>query len=281
MKRLVYVDNFSVKNFQEIFNASSLKMMSDVFEEITYYTSKSNKIETYSLIDEIPKNIKYKFIPIFGSNNFLGNIVRHFIPIFTSSYVIIISKKTDIIFFNFNVLWAMPIINFLSKFLEKKVILMCHGEMEFLTKNINIILFLISCLRRFLSKSFEPSRLLYFCVLGDHIKENLKSILPETIFNKFIYFNHSHVFNSNSINNNNNLNTINLGIIVGTMRENKWISSIIELGKKIKYYPNINLKAIGRVYYDVNKLNDSCIKLLMIPILGFYPVMKWTTKSQN
>ena len=101
---------------------------------------------------------------------------------------------------------------------------------------------------------------LYFCVLGEHIKEKFNYLGPETIFNKFIYFNHSHVFNSNSINNNNNLNTINLGI-VGTMRENKWISSIIELGKKIKYYL-INLKAIGRVYYDVNKLNDSCIQIV-------------------
>ena len=63
MKRLVYVDNFSVKNFQEIFNASSLKMMSDVFEEITYYTSKSNKIETYSLIDEIQKILNTNLYP--------------------------------------------------------------------------------------------------------------------------------------------------------------------------------------------------------------------------
>ena len=42
-----------------------------------HYTSKSNKLKPMS-IDEIPKNIKYKFIPIFGSNIF-GNIVRHFI----------------------------------------------------------------------------------------------------------------------------------------------------------------------------------------------------------
>ena len=36
MKRLAYVDNFSVKNFQE-YLMHLLKMMSDVFEEITLY----------------------------------------------------------------------------------------------------------------------------------------------------------------------------------------------------------------------------------------------------
>lgn len=262
MRKIIYVDNFSTKNFQEIFNASSLKMISDISDQVIYFTSKSNKVETYSLLSEVPKNIKFKFIPIFGFNNSLGNIIRHILPVFTSLYVIMRTKKTDVIYFNYNVLWAMPFINFLSKTLNKKIVIMCHGEMEYLINGVKLNFISAYFLKKFLSKSFKPSDSLYFCVLGEHIKENLKKILPQHISNKFLFFNHSHIFNSNPPKNHLVVtSTVNIGV-VGTIRENKWMSSIIELGQKIRNSPHIKFSVIGRVYADTQKLIDTGIEFV-------------------
>lgn len=261
MNKIIYVDNFSTKNFQEIFNVSSLKMMSDVFDEVVYYTSKSNKVATYGLFNEVPKNIKYRFIPIIGFSNALGNVIRHIFPIITSLYVILRTKKKDVIYFNYNVLWAMPFINFLSKTLNKKVVLMCHGEMEYLTNGVKINVISDYFLKRFLSKSFKLSRSLYFCVLGEHIKKNLKILLPQHVSDKFLFFNHSHVFKTIAQKNKIISSEVNIGL-VGTVRSNKWLSSIIELGQKIKDSPHINFTAIGRVYCDVQTLHDVGINIV-------------------
>ena len=261
MKKIIYVDNFSIKNFQEIFNASSLKMMSEVFDEVVYYTSSSNKESTYGLLNEVPKNINHRSIPIVGRNNTFFNVIRHILPIFTSLYVILITNKAHIIFFNYNVLWAMPLINFLSKILNKKIVIMCHGEMEYLTNGVKINFISYYFLRRFLSKSFKLSETLFFCVLGEHIKENLKALLPQHISSKFLFLNHSHTFNTIPQKKIFVDEKVNIGV-VGTIRENKWLSSILEFGNQIKDIPHINFTAVGRVYCDTLELLDAGIEIV-------------------
>ena len=261
MKRIIYVDNFSTGIFQEVFNTSSLKMMSTIFEEVVYYTSNSVKKNTYSFYNEKPVNITHRFIPILNFNNSFGNFIRHLLPIFTSIYVILKSKKSDIIYFNYNVLWAMPVINFLSRVLNKKIILMCHGEMEYLVNGVNINFLSTYLLRKFKSNSFEPANNLYFCVIGVHIKKNLVKLLPNKVSRKLVYFNHSHIFKEAPKKDDLVSTTINVGV-VGTVRENKWLSSIMELGNNIKSIPHISFSAVGRVYCKEAQLVEAGINIV-------------------
>mgnify|MGYP006977888919 CR=1 FL=1 len=41
--KLIYVDNSTIGSVHELFNATSLKMFSEIYDEVIYYTSRSVK----------------------------------------------------------------------------------------------------------------------------------------------------------------------------------------------------------------------------------------------
>ena len=41
--KLIYVDNSTIGSVHELFNAKSLKMFSEIYDEVIYYTSRSVK----------------------------------------------------------------------------------------------------------------------------------------------------------------------------------------------------------------------------------------------
>jgi hypothetical protein len=62
--KLIYVDNSTIGSVHELFNATSLKMFSEIYDEVIYYTSRSVKKNTFRIIQNKTINVRYKFLPI-------------------------------------------------------------------------------------------------------------------------------------------------------------------------------------------------------------------------
>jgi glycosyltransferase involved in cell wall biosynthesis len=259
MRRLVYIDSFSIGTFHEMFNASSLKMFSEIYEEVRYYTSNSVKENTFKILGKQPQNVIFSPIPIININNRIGSFLRQFLPVLTNSFILFKSHKNDVIFINYNSLWSFGIVNLLAKFLNRSVIIMCHGELEGLIKDVPHNFLSKKFLKKFNSKTFLPAKHVYFCVLGQSIKNNLYKYSPTRITDKVLSFEHSYIFNSNVKNTDrNNKKIIKIGA-VGSIRPEKGLNNLIKLGKLFKEFPNFMIYALGRIYCDTNLLYNSGI----------------------
>jgi len=260
-KKIIYVDSFSIGTFHEMYNASSLKMFSEIFDKVDYYTSNEIFSNTKKTLKDIPLNVYFKrlFIPNIQSR--IGHFLRQFMPIFTNSFVLLKANKNDIIFINYNALWALGTVNFLSKILQRRVIIMCHGEMEFLLNDTNLNCLSRRTMKKFKSKSFRPARNIYFCVLGQSIKNNLKDIVAPLVQEKLISFEHSYIFRKKVKHLNSSSTQIKIGAL-GALRTKKGLEGLKSLSQILKKQHNFVLYSIGRIYCDKHILDSAGIHIV-------------------
>lgn len=260
MNRLIYADTFSFGNFHEGYNASSLKMFSSIFDDVHYYASKSSFLVVSTILKEIPLNVAYKSLYIPNPRNRIGSSARLFMPFFTSIYILIKAQKDDVIFFNFNSLWAFLAINIFTRLLKRKVLIMCHGEIEYLTNDVKLNFISEKMLRLFQSEKIKIAPTLYFCCLGESIKKNIIDIVGTPFKNKYLSFEHTWIFEEkqNCISNLQIKNT-HIGL-VGTIKQSKWLSEIIKFRKLLPQ--SIQLSVIGKVCCDISILIDAGISFV-------------------
>ncbi|MGK0308102.1 MAG: hypothetical protein ACI8RP_001060 [Urechidicola sp.] len=261
-RKLIYVDNLSKGTVHEMYNASSLKMFSEIYDEVIYYTSRPVKKNTFRILKNKPINIKYKFLPIINWSKRVGDYLTAFISTLTICYVLFKSNKKDVIFYNFTPLWTFSVINVLTKLLNRKVILMFHGELEYLYESSPMNFFSMKALKRMKNEKFTPSEGVYFCVLSDVIKRNLKPHVSNKIHEKFISFEHSYIFRQDVKLNKVNDGIIRVGLIGALRKEKRFLESIMKFSKLLKFKKNIKLFSIGRVHYDKHVLNQEGINII-------------------
>lgn len=259
-KRLIYIDNFSVGAFHEMYNASSLKMFSLIYDEVVYHTSKEVALHTFSILGEKPKNITYKPLFVTKRKNRFGNMLRLFAPIFTSLIVFLRSRKSDVFFFNYNALWALNFINIYSSLFNCKTIVCLHGEIEFIERPYPINYISKKILERtFANKSYTLNKNLYFAVLGDNIKENMKPHISELMYKKLISFDHSYIFSNEVVHQLEVSEKMKVGI-VGTLRQDEKFEGLAKLSHKLNQ--NVEVFALGRVYVKRDTLKASNINII-------------------
>ena len=136
MKTLKYIDINSTGLFHSGFNASSLLMMSEIYDKVDYYADESSALSTKKLLKgNFPNNITYIPIKVIKKNNKFGNIFHHLNQIYNSLKIIIKSNKSQIIYFNYAPVLAIPFINLICKITKKKVIITFHNELSTLQEN--------------------------------------------------------------------------------------------------------------------------------------------------
>lgn len=262
MKRLVYADTFGTGEFHETFNSSSLKMMSCIFDEVIYYSTSSSGKVIKKILGQFPPNIITRtiYIPIIKGK--VGNFLHLLFSFLWNIYIICKVNKSDVVFYNYNSLWAMSFINWYCKNFHKKVIIMCHGEMEFLLTNTKLNYFSDKMLHKFQSDKFDIAQSLYFCVLGESIKRNLSLVVSKNLLEHFISFEHTFIPPERL----QDYSTRNDGILkvgtVGTIRQFKGLNHVIQLAEELKKNPKIKFYAIGRIFCDTNILSSVGIKYI-------------------
>lgn len=261
MSRFIYADVYSYGTFHEMYNASSLKMFACIFDEVMYYASPSSHKVVLSILQEMPENVSYKSVWTSNPKSRIGGILRYLIPVFTSIFILFRMKKNDVVFFNYNALWAMWVINFIATYLKRRVIITCHGEMEYLVNDTKLNFFSNKALHLFQSNTFKVAPTLYFCCLGENIKKNLRKIVGAPFKYKFISFEHTCIFSKSVDKEENQDGIIRIGT-VGGIRKEKGLFELMNFGKDLQTLGNMELYAIGRVFCDPKDLTESGIHFI-------------------
>lgn len=262
MKTLKYIDINSTGLFHSGFNASSLLMMSEIYDKVDYYADESSALSTKKLLKgNFPNNITYIPIKVIKKNNKFGNIFHHLNQIYNSLKIIIKSNKSQIIYFNYAPVLAIPFINLICKITKKKVIITFHNELSTLQENSTFRYNRITTkiLKNLKEGQKKWAENLYYCVLGEHIKKNTqKTLFSEQLQDKILSFEHSWIFTKkNKIKKTEKDKKIG---IIGSVREERWLDDIFSFRKKIQ--SDIDITLIGRIFCNKDILIQNGLKFI-------------------
>lgn len=261
--KLIYIDSFGIGSFHETFNSSSLKMMSEIFNNVEHYSTKSSFEAVSNLLHDVPQNVNHHNILVLKPKWKIGRFLQLLSSFILNIYFVVFKlKKKDVAFFNYNSLWAMPFINWYCKKSKKKVIIMWHGELEWLCNNEKLNFISNKALHWIQRNNVKIAETLYFCVAGKSIIKNLHLAIPQQIISHFISFEHTFIsqYNGKMLKKNTS-KCLNIGT-VGTIREYKGLDNILYMGKLLDKYNGINLFALGRIFCDTKILNKNGIKYI-------------------
>ena len=270
-KKLIYADTYSYEGHHEIFNASSLKMLSLIYDKVTYIASRSSYKASLTQLKEMPFNVNYKAIHMISENRTsIQNFYNHIVSSLYNIIIILFARKNTTIFINYNSLFGLPVINFILKFKKVGVIIMCHGELAQKDSDINVLF--KSVLKYMFSESFHPSETLYFCVLGEGIKANLQKLLPIHTFNKFLSFEHTILPIPSKECQKQYSNIIKIAT-VGVIDESKGLLKFINIKNEIcrKRPDEFEFYCLGRIRCDVNVLIQNDINIIPGSDKSFVP----------
>jgi hypothetical protein len=269
MLKAYYIDTFSTYNLHEVFNSSSLLQFSNVFDQIEYRADISSKYNVEKLLGTMPANINYRSISVTKHSGKVGRLLKQLQAIVNNLRFVVLASRESIVIINYNTMVAIYLINFFTRILRKKVLVVCHGEMYDLTSNRKTSYLFSKTKRFFLDKNSNIANGLYFAVLGEYILDNLKKVLPTNIYEKFFYFDHSAIF-TKTVKLSRNHSKIRIGL-VGGLRQSKGTDEIFSIVENVlKYNINIEFWIVGsfnfqkeyllhKGFYIPNEVNGSFI----------------------
>lgn len=258
--KLIYADTFSIGAFHETFNASSLLMFSEIYPQIIYRAPRSSKQNVEILIGDFPPNVTYKPVFFLAGLGHWGNFLRYLSSAIWNIILVLYQKHDEVLYFNYNSLWATRIVNAIVKIRKTKVIITCHGELEYLQNNIKLNALAQAGLNLFTNSRWNIADGLYFCVLGESILKNIPKVVAGKHLAKFISYEHSFIPHQMEERAKED-KKFRIGT-VGTVREYKGLNQLLSIGNALKGNPNIVFYALGRVTCDPNLLLQANVQFI-------------------
>ena len=265
--QIKYIDTLCTDGNHLLFNASLLAMFQKNFNKIILYGEKSNAYDEINILkkNQIDTNnidVKNIWLPIARTR--ISNFLLYLCSFFYNLWFIMIAKKTDILVFNYNNMLAVRTMNIFNKIFHRKILIFCHGEMEYLIADysffgpFNRLLFKLGR-SFFLNKKIHIEKNIKFVVLGDSILKNIKKITPSNISSSFIAVDHSYFF-KNDINNKDFFSdSVKIGT-VGLFYKKKGADEFCYLVSLINNN-KIKFSITGKIFYDLDKLKKLNIDL--------------------
>ncbi len=237
--KIYYIDSYSQNSNHEMFNTSLILMCSIIFDKLECKLIKTNYIAITKLLDnKLPVNAKFSFVKVLKGDTKFIILFRYIYGTFINLYYLLIIKKNATIIFPFNNIFSLRLINLISKFSNKKIIVFCHSEMEAIASDANKE-GLLSVVLDFLAKNFfknkniKISENIFFGVIGDLSKKNLLQILPEKFKGRIISIDHPYLFGNFDSNKKTDIDSkFNIGTI-GSIHSKKKLYKIINFINKI------------------------------------------------
>ena len=263
MNRLIYVDAFSHGTTHETFNASSLKMFSEIYDEIDYYATCGSQRCVEKIAGVFPANIRRH--SIYLSPKMKGSLGAFMEGIVSNLWALLMLLRApchSTLFYNANPLWAMSQINRIARYRKIKVVIMCHGELGFLISGTRLNKLSQTALNLFRSKKFVIANNLYFCVASKTILNNVKKVFAQQVADKFISFEHTFipqkVTTEKAIIN----SKFKIGTVGTLSNTSDKIKQILKLGEALKNRPDIEVYTLGRVICDTALLDKFEVKYI-------------------
>ena len=259
MKRAIYIDTYSTENAHEMFNASSLKMFSLIYDAIEYRAAKSSQQNILNLLKGLPDNIHYKkiILPTWNRKS-IGRLFMQIISTITNVYYILTSHKDIDIIINYNTAMSLYPINWSVKLSGKKTLLVCHGEMQDLELKRRTKWIFRKSMTLFTRTNINIAKNLYFAVLGESIKKNVEKVVSQQVKEKLISFDHTAIFNSFPLVDQKESNKLIIGM-VGILRESKGSIDFFKLAHHFKGNQHVEFRVIGYLPNSHECINEAGI----------------------
>lgn len=189
-RRVRYIGSFSVKTLHALFNNTMLKLLCREFPgEVICHASKSalRHLDTSGCA-------KVSKLYVYAGNGKPSVLFRYMLSLFHNIRILLLSKKSDILFYNYNNVFALRALDFLNRRLRRDIVICCHGEMEFLSlpaEGLHSYKRVMSALvRGYFNPRSEPAPGMRFIVLGDVILKNMRPYLSQTMYSRFLSLDH-------------------------------------------------------------------------------------------
>lgn len=268
MKKLIYADTFSVGAFHETFNASSLMMFSMIYDKVVYRASKSSAQCVERLIETFPSNVEYKSIRLWAGSGSIGNFMRYLSSAVWNIILSLKQRRNEVLYFNYNSLWAMRLINFIARLRKINVIIACHGEIGYLINGIRLNSPAQAGLELFTDPRWNIAPSLHFCVLGESILANVPQVVAAKHLRHFISYEHS--FIPHKVTPQMGDGVYRIGT-VGTIRKEKGLEQLLAMGEALKVVDKTEFYALGRVTCNPQLLSNAGVKFIPGTEKGYVP----------
>lgn len=261
MKRIQYIDSFSTGSFHVQINACLLKMLMMLYpHEVAYHSSSSNKKEVVGLVPELEGDIEWNKLFVYEGKSKYAILFRYIFSAFLNIIILLRSKNNQVLVFNYNNPFSIRTVNCLNKILRRKILIVCHGELErlypkedsgFLAK---LITFFV---RNFFQKEKGFDSHITFCVLGESVLHNLKDVISPELYKHFHVIEHPYIYSypdtlKQKIHED---GILNLGV-VGSFSYAKGGRSFIQLVEEFNDDTNVRFSVTGSVSYGGEELKS-------------------------
>lgn len=248
MKKAYYIDTFSTQHLHEMYDASSLMMFSTMYDEIIYRASGSSVAHVTSLLGgKLPDNVCVQELPIihsYGRFASLKRLYKQLQAIIYNGWCILRAENNTDVIINYNTAAALRIVNACAKIKNCRVLQICHGEMQDLVESRPTSRLFKWGLSLFSDKNARVADNLWFAVLGEAIRSNLKGVVTEQVMNKMLSFEHTAIFNKITPKKHIDSSKLVLGV-TGGVRASKGLDSLMVLAERLKNNSEVEIRVIG------------------------------------
>lgn len=278
-----YLSTFSVKTLHGVVNRGLLKMLLLAFPkaEIKVVATASSIEMLKESLKDIPlesANVSYKSLPVNSAPGRINMLCRYLQSAFFNVVALMRSKPGDTLIYNFNNVFSLQLINYISRKFKKnrKILIVCHGEMEYLAnakKHKAAYKKLMSSLTNGFFLKTNPDKIasgLNFLVLGDIILSELRQYIAPALLNRFYSIDHPVESCATTLSNkfgplhNSSKKELRLGT-VGIMNRYKGGGNYLKLLKYFKGNEKIKFSIVGQVQEDLEEFKELDVTLPKIP----------------
>ena len=153
---------------------------------------------TMNLYKSMPEASGIKRCHTLWVNSWPGHwamLLRYISSALYNILILLFSRKGDVLFYNFDNVFAVRTLNWLNRFKHCTVITCCHAEMEYLsnadrhTRLYKKLMTALTC-GFFANGKVKPSPGMHFIVLGDVILDNLRPLISDAMYARFASVDH-------------------------------------------------------------------------------------------
>lgn len=253
-QQIYYVDTFGVRQTHEVYNAALLEMCVLIFGHVECRVSCSSYVNMKTLLDEETlAKVCYKPVFVPEGNGRLSLLWRYLCGAWNIWKYLWCIPVGALLVIPYNNVFALRILNFLNKFRKRKIVVCCHGELEYLTHDRTPQGILTKLIARLVRSFFRNPRIriadnLYFSILGEKLKENLASYISTDKIERFIVFDHPCLASRNPQSDSYTSGRISIST-VGTLNKQKGADAFLEFVKAIPddYRLRLSISVTGHV----------------------------------
>lgn len=259
-----YVSSFSVNTLHGMVNDGLLQMLCMAFPEqdIEIAATASTLDRFRAIAAGYDNRFTYRRLRVNNRPGRIPLLLRYLQSATRNIAALARSRRGDTLLYNFNNVFSLSAVNFLSRtlFRHRQIYTVCHGEMEYLAnadkhtrKYKKLMAWLTdSFFRKTSSRRLSPH--MHFIVLGDIIVDELAACLPPHMHRRFSSVDHPVLPSANDHAGDASTtpaDTVNVGT-VGIMNRYKGAGTLLQIARNLDN-PRVRLGIVGHIQSDYDE----------------------------